>query len=63
MTFTHPGDSHAHSLATLNQLYQYEDFINSVSTVIDLGCGSGEDLAWWATRTTRDENPTPLNIR
>jgi SAM-dependent methyltransferase len=63
MTFTHPGDSHAHSLVTLNQLYQYEDFINSVSTVIDLGCGSGEDLAWWATRTTRDENPTPLNIR
>ena len=63
MTFIHPGDSHAHSLETLKQLHQYEDFINSISTVIDLGCGSGEDLEWWATLTTRDENPTPLNIR
>jgi SAM-dependent methyltransferase len=35
----------------------------SIKTVLDLGCGTGDDLAWWATRTTRDENPQPLNIR
>ena len=35
----------------------------SLRTMVDLGCGSGDDLAWWATRTTRDDNPQPLNIK
>lgn len=61
--FIHPGDSHRHSLDTLNQLYEYDDFMASIKTVVDIGCGVGDDLAWWATRTTRDENPRPLNIR
>ena len=60
--FTHPGDSHQHSLETLNHLYEYDDFMASIRTMIDLGCGSGDDLIWWATRTTRDDNPEPLNI-
>jgi len=63
MTFVHPGDSHRHSLETLNQLYEYDDFMASIKTVLDLGCGTGDDLEWWATRTTRDEVPQPLNIR
>jgi SAM-dependent methyltransferase len=63
MKFAHPGDSHKHSLSTLNQLFEYDDFMLSIRTVIDLGCGIGDDLEWWATRTTRDENPEPLNIR
>jgi len=63
MTFAHSGDSHQHSLQVLNQLYQYDDFMLSIKTVLDLGCGSGDDLTWWATRTTRDENPQPLNIQ
>jgi SAM-dependent methyltransferase len=61
--FTRPGDSHRHSLETLNQLYEYDDFMFSLRNVIDLGCGTGDDLAWWATRTTRDDNPQPLNIK
>ena len=61
--FAHPGDSHQHSLETLNQLYEYDDFMLSLRTVVDLGCGSGDDLAWWATRTTRDDTPQPLNIK
>jgi SAM-dependent methyltransferase len=63
MKFIHPGDSHRHSLTTLNQLYEYDDFMASIRTVLDLGCGTGDDLEWWATRTTRDEVPQPLNIR
>ena len=62
MTFGHPGDSHQHSLETLNQLYEYDDFMASIKTMLDLGCGSGDDLRWWATRTTRDDVPMPLNI-
>ena len=63
MTFSRPGESHQHSLQTLNAMYQYDDFMESISTVADLGCGTGEDLEWWAGRTTKDDNPEPLNIR
>lgn len=61
--FTHPDDSHQHSLETLNQLFEYDDFMASIRTMVDLGCGTGDDLVWWATRTTRDDRPEPLNIR
>lgn len=53
---------HENSLKTLNQLYEYDDFMYSIRTVVDLGCGPGYDLEWWATRTTRDETAEPLNI-
>ena len=56
-------DSHNHSLETLNWLYEYDDFMGSIDTMIDMGCGTGADLEWWATRTTRDESNTPLNIK
>jgi SAM-dependent methyltransferase len=61
--FADSSASHEHSLKTLNTLYEYDDFMESIATVVDLGCGSGKDLEWWATRTTRDENPQPLNIK
>lgn len=63
MKFVHPGDSHRHSLQVLNALYEYDDFMSSVASMVDLGCGLGHDLIWWATATTRDEVPEPLNIR
>ena len=63
MKFVHPGDSHGHSLQVLNALYEYDDFMASVDSMIDLGSGTGDDLIWWATATTRDEVPEPLNIR
>ena len=63
MKFIYPGDSHRHSLQILDALYEYDDFMASIRTMLDLGCGTGEDLEWWATRTTRDDNAEPLNIR
>jgi SAM-dependent methyltransferase len=55
--------SHAHSLTTLNILREYDDFLESIGTMADLGCGNGLDLEWWATLTTRDEEHVPLNIK
>lgn len=63
MFFRNPEASHAHSLQTLNWLYEYDDFMASIDTLVDLGCGTGLDLEWWATRTTRDETAEPLNIK
>ena len=61
--FKNSQESHEHSLQTLNALYEYDDFMRSIKTVADLGCGQGLDLEWWATRTTRDEDATPLDIK
>jgi hypothetical protein len=60
--FRNAEESHAHSLQTLNMLYEYDDFMASIGTMVDLGCGLGLDLEWWATRTTREDVPQPLNI-
>lgn len=63
MNLLTPEHSHQHSLRTLNTLYEYDDFMESVGSMVDLGCGRGLDLEWWATRTTRDETAEPLNIQ
>jgi SAM-dependent methyltransferase len=62
MFFRNHEESHAHSRQTLDWLYEHDDFMASIDTLVDLGCGAGLDLEWWATRTTRDENPKPLDI-
>jgi len=51
------------SLQIITALYEHDDFMESIQTLVDLGCGSGEDLIWWATAITREENPHPLNIK
>lgn len=61
--FASDQESHQHSLQTLETLYEYDDFMESVGSLADMGCGNGLDLEWWATRTTRDENPIPLHIK
>jgi len=61
--FTSTAQSHEHSRGTLDMLYEYDDFMASLKVMGDLGCGSGSDLEWWATRTTRDGTGRPLNIR
>lgn len=62
--FRNPQESHQHSLETLEMLYRYDDFMESVGRVVDLGCGrEALDLQWWATRSTRDDEPVPLNIQ
>ena len=63
-SFTSIRKSHEHSLQTLNLLYEYDDFMESVGRLVDLGCGkSALDLEWWATRTTRGEEQIPLDIQ
>lgn len=62
--FVDPQASHQHSRKTLEAFYEFDDFMESVGSVLDLGCGHGLDMLWWSTRTTRElGNPRPLNIR
>lgn len=61
--FASVQDSHHHSLRTLETLYEFDDFMQSINSMVDMGCGTGLDLEWWSTRTTREPEPKPLNIR
>jgi SAM-dependent methyltransferase len=54
--FTSDEDSHRHSLQTLNLIANYDDFMDSIDAVLDLGCGIGNDTAWWANKTYINEN-------
>jgi len=59
--FTSPYQSHLHSLQTLNLIYQYDSFLDSLTNIADMGCGEGIDVNWWATLETRDEVSIPHN--
>lgn len=59
--FKNVYDSHEHSKKTLEILYGYDSFLDSLNYIADLGCGSGLDIAWWAKLETRDDPPEPRN--
>ena len=61
--FRNAEESHQHSKKTLEALYNYSDFMNSIKTVVDLGCGTGLDTEWWATRCSSDGLNKPLDIK
>lgn len=61
--FSSSQESHRHSLEVLNQLYDHDDFMDSIKSVADLGCGAGHDIMWWATLQTRDDVPVNHNYR
>jgi len=65
IVFSSENQSHAHALETLDMLGSYIDFMRSINTLCDVGCGSGKDLEWWATRTIDDDNniAIPLDIK
>ena len=65
MGFSSEQESREHSLETLELLYAYPDFMESIDSVCDMGCGKeGLDLEWWATREVDEDDTTiPLNIK
>jgi SAM-dependent methyltransferase len=52
-----------HSLKILNQLREYDSFLDSLKIIADMGCGTGEDIHWWATLETRDDPPKSYNYK
>lgn len=46
---------------TLNLLYGYDTFLESLRTICDMGCGTGADITWWATLESKDDPPEPYN--
>jgi SAM-dependent methyltransferase len=51
-----------HSLSILEIIQQYDTFLESLRHIADLGCGTGEDITWWATLMNNNETPEPYNF-
>jgi len=60
--FKNAHDSHEHSLDFLSLIYGYDSFLDGITAVADMGCGTGLDVAWWANLETRDDPPEPRNL-
>jgi SAM-dependent methyltransferase len=63
MAFNNAYQSHEHSLETLSLIYGYDDYLDSLKVICDMGCGAGLDAQWWATLENREEPPEPYNYR
>lgn len=59
--FGNKYDSHDHSARVLELITAYDDFMDSITVVADMGCGSGLDIGWFATLTDREDPPRPYN--
>lgn len=60
-SFESHNHSHQHSLATLELLEEFTSFMESIDTVVDMGCGYGHDVFWWATRRDPEPPHVPRN--
>lgn len=61
--FKNAFESHQHSIKTLETLFEYDSFLDSLEFVADFGCGHGLDSQWWANLETRDDPPEPRNYK
>jgi SAM-dependent methyltransferase len=59
--FKSAQESHAHSRQTMDAIYEFDTFLDSLEVVADMGCGAGLDAQWWSVLETRDEPPEPRN--
>jgi len=64
-SFTSQEQAFQHSKKhILDLFYQYDDFMESIGRVVDLGCDTEAlNMLWFANATTRDEQELPLNIK
>ena len=60
-----PASSNLHSRNYLEQIFQFEEMMESIDSVLDVGCAKGHDSSYWAEAGTVDEdgNLLPLNIQ
>ena len=64
-SFTSQTEAHQHCKENILDLfYQYDDFMESIARVVDLGCDTEAlNMLWFANATTNDEQQLNLNIK
>ena len=50
------------NLKTLTVLNSYQDFIDNIKVVADMGCGDGTDSLWWATLADYNNNHRDIKV-
>ena len=65
MSFTSQELAYQHSKKhILDLFYQYDDFMESIGRVVDLGCDNEAlNMQWFANATSNDTRKEPLNIK
>ena len=61
--FNNAHQSHDHSMYVLGLLREHDTFMESISSVADVGAGQCLDTLWWANATTRDEPRESLDLK
>ena len=61
--FKNLDSSHQHSKAVMTLIDQHEEFMDSIETMADFGCGAGIDLQWWANLEDHGDVPKPRNLQ
>lgn len=51
-----------HALFVLESMRPHDEYLGRLTTICDMGCGSGEDIAWWATLVDNQDPPQPYNF-
>lgn len=59
-----PANSNLHSSSILEVIFQFQEMLESIDNVLDVGCGNGHDSYQWANASIfdDDDNEIPLNI-
>jgi hypothetical protein len=56
-------DNYHDSWATRKLIYGYDTFLESLTTICDMGSGNGADIQWWANLESKDDSPQPYNYK
>ena len=62
---SNPASSNLHASNYLETLFRFEEMLESIDSVIDVGCADGYSSSYWAEAGVLDdeENLIPLNIK
>lgn len=61
-TIINSKQSHIHAVETLSALNRYQDFMDNIKTVADMGCDIGLDSKWWSELSKEDGTNRNIQI-
>ena len=57
---SNPASSNLHASNYLETLFRFEEMLESIDNVLDVGCGNGHDSYQWANASIFDDDDNEL---